>query len=223
MHKASTFFTPAEQAAIKAAVTEAESKTSAEIVPVVATESGRYDRPEDLAGLWLGVGAAAVTWALFPDVDGGDWGFTIFHGRVIAIVAALILGFIVGAIWASRVAWLRRLFTPRTQMRDEVHARSRAVFFDARVHHTAGATGLLIYVSLFERMAAINADQAILDHLDQAVLDGLCRDLTQGLRDGKGADAFCTVIKRAGDELSKGLPRAEDDVNELADSLILLD
>ena len=36
---------------IEAAIGEAEQKTAGEIVPVVATASGRYDRGEDLFGL----------------------------------------------------------------------------------------------------------------------------------------------------------------------------
>ena len=86
----------------------------------------------------------------------------------------MVVGFVLGAALASHVGWLRLLFTPRRQMRDEVAARARAVFFDSRVHHTAGDTGLLIYVSLYERMAAVLADQSIMDKLGQAALDELC-------------------------------------------------
>ena len=72
--------------------------------------------------------------------------------------------------------WLRK-------MRDEVAARARAVFFDGRVHHTAGATGLLVYVSLYERMAAVLADQSVLDRLGQDAVDELCGVLTAGLQE----------------------------------------
>ena len=99
----STIFGDADRDRVNAAVREAESATSAEILPVVARSSGRYDRPED---------------------------------------------------------WLRRLFTPHTQMREEVLSRAREVFFDQRIHHTGGASGVLLYVSLFEHMAAVIADQS---------------------------------------------------------------
>ena len=79
-------------------------------------------------------------------------------------------------------------------MRDEVAARARAVFFDSRVHHTAGNTGLLIYVSLYERMAAVLADQSIVDKLGQDALDELCAALTKKLRDLHPADAICQTI-----------------------------
>ena len=62
MLNATRFLTTAEQQQVEAAVREAEAQTSAEIVVVVATESGRYDRAESIVGLIgavLGVGASA--------------------------------------------------------------------------------------------------------------------------------------------------------------------
>ena len=47
-------FSDEQRRAVAQAVAEAEGKTSAEIVPVVATASGRYDRAEDIVGLWTG-------------------------------------------------------------------------------------------------------------------------------------------------------------------------
>ena len=57
------------------ALGEAEEKTSGEIVPVVATVSGRYDRAEDLFGLVLAAIALVVSWIAFQDIRprGGDW------------------------------------------------------------------------------------------------------------------------------------------------------
>ena len=143
--------------------------------------------------------------------------------RLLIVVAAVVVGFVIGAVIASRVGWLRLLFTPRRQMCDEVAARARTIFFDSRVHHTAGNTGLLVYVSLYERMAAILADQSILDKLGQDALDELCATLTRKLRDLHPADAISQTISIAGEKLAPVLPRAEDDINELSDTLIILD
>jgi putative membrane protein len=223
MQKASTYFTTEERATIEKAVVDAEMKTSAEIMPVVATSSGRYDRPEDIFGLWLGVIAAGVVGVLFPAGESGDWGVTMAQWHAIAVLIALVAGFVLGAVIASYVGWLRRLFTPRAQMRDEVDARSRGVFFDSRVHHTKGATGLLVYVSLYEHMAVILGDQEVLNKLGQPALDELCKELTAGLHAGRKADAIAEVIRDAGAKLGAVLPRADDDVNELADTLVLID
>jgi len=106
---------------------------------------------------------------------------------------------------------------------DEVSARAREIFFDKRVHHTSDATGMLIYVSLFEHMAVVLGDQTVLENLGQESLDRLCEQLTQGLHQGDSTDAICGVVAEAGRQLSGPLPRAEGDANELDDTLILID
>ena len=224
MRLASQSFTDDEKGRVAKAVAEAESKTSAEIAPVVATASGRYDRPEDILGLWTGAILAGLVWYLFQGArPAPDWGLAPASFEIALVIAALVVGFILGAAVASRVGWLRALFTPRSQMRDEVAARAREVFFDGRVHHTAGATGLLIYVSLFERTAAVIADKTVLEKLGQEALDELCAGLTASLRSGDITKALCAAVKDAGERLGPVLPREEGDVNELADALVLID
>ena len=225
MQRASDLFNAEQRKHIDEAVAEAEAKTSCEIVPVVATASGRYDRPEDIIGLWLAIFAAIAVWLMFPRLsdESGSWdGMPIYVG-LLTMVAGVVVAFIVGVVAGSRIGWLRRLFTPRNQMLEEVSARARELFFDKRVHHTNGATGLLIYVSLFEHMAVVLGDQEVLDKLGPTSLDRLCQLLTEGVHQGDLANAICSVIAEAGKQLSGPLPRAEGDVNELQNTLVLID
>jgi putative membrane protein len=225
MNRATNFFNEAQRKAVERAVREAEAKMSCEIVPVVATSSGRYDRPEDIIGLWLAVLAAIAVWLLFPrnSNEAGSWAGMPIYVEVITLVVSMVLAFIIGAVAGSRIGWLRRLFTPRKQMLEQVAGRARAVFFDKRIHHTAGANGLLVYVSLFEHLAVVLGDQVILDKLGQSFLDRLCEQLTAGLRQGNPTDALCSVIGEAGKQLSDPFPGLAGDVNELQDPLVLID
>lgn len=220
-----SLFTPADREEIAQAVREAESKTSAEIVPVVAAASGRYDRPEDIVGLWVGSIALALVWWFWPQPtpQPGDWGETPRWYQLVALLGAGLIGFVLGALVASRIGWLRRLFTPHGQMIEEVQARTRGLFFDSRVHHTAGATGLLVYVSLFEHLAVVLGDRAIEEKLGQPTLDQICARLTSALHQGTIAQALATAIREAGDRLGPVLPRLEGDVNELPDALVVLE
>jgi putative membrane protein len=108
-------------------------------------------------------------------------------------------------------------------MEEEVAACAREVFFDKRIHHTAGGSGLLIYISLYEHMAAVLADRNVLEKLGQQALDDLCRELTDILPTNHPADALRQVIQSAGDRLTTVLPRVEGDVNELSDALVTID
>ena len=224
MQRASNIFTDEQRRQIDQAVAEAEAKTSAELVPVVATSSGRYDRAEDIIGLWSAMIAAMALWIYVPRTsNSGSWGELSLVWQIVILIGAMIVAFIVGAVIGSRVLWLRRLFTPRQEMRDDVAARARQIFFDNRVHHTSGGTGMLFYVSLMEHMAAVIADQQVLEKLGQTALDELCAELTEAMRQGHPADALCQTITSAGDRLSKVQPREENDVNELSDALVTID
>ncbi len=225
MQKASQLFTDEQRQTIDQAVAEAESNTSAEIVPVVATASGRYDRAEDIVGLWLAIATAVVLWLWLPGSsdEAGSWSGVSMVWSIAMLIVGIAAAFILGAVIGSKVGWLRRLFTSRREMSDDVNRRAREVFFDTRIHHTADATGLLLYVSLFEHMAAVIADQEVLEKLGQGALDELCAQLTKGLHAGHPTEAFCGALASAGQRLSAVLPRAEDDVNELADALVVLD
>jgi putative membrane protein len=108
-------------------------------------------------------------------------------------------------------------------MLDEVQARARTVFFDQRVHHTAMSSGVLLYVSLFERMATILADQSVLEKLGSGQDEVWCAELTGRLHAGPPVTALCETIRTVGQQLSTTVPRQEHDVNELSDALVLLD
>ena len=225
MQNASSRFSASDRQRINQSVQAAESLTSAEIVPVVATASGRYDRAEDLAGLWLGVLLVIAVSIYWPAeaAESGSWGTSPVVVQTLKLVGAILGGFLVGAVLCSKNAWLRRLFTPAVQMRVEVHQTARSVFFDNRMHHTQGGGGLLIYISLFERMAVILADRQILEALGQPRLDELCHTLTLQLHQDRLTEALCLTIQAAGEMLQQTLPRSVSDVNELPDSLVMID
>jgi putative membrane protein len=221
----SEIFSGADRERVNQAIREAESATSAEILPVVACSSGRYDRPEDIVGVWFAALAMIIVWLVFPlpEIEAGNWDAPAPVWQLVALLAGALVGFVAGAFVGGRVDWLRRLFTPRAQMREEVYGRAREVFFDKRVHHTGGGSGVLLYVSLFEHMATVIADQSILDKLGQEQINEICREFTQRLNAGTPIDALCDTAVLLGRRLAVLLPRAEHDVNELSDALVVID
>src|SRR5579863_9429829 len=59
-------FNDIDRQRVAEAIRDGESQTSAEIVPVIAGSSGRYDRPEDVVGLWLAILGIIAVWYFFP-------------------------------------------------------------------------------------------------------------------------------------------------------------
>jgi putative membrane protein len=225
MQRPSQRFSTADRRQVAEAVAAAESQTSAEIVPVIAAASGRYDRAEDLVGLWTAIVAlviVATVWNVeFPEPDGWDEPSRI--GQTLALVAAVVIGFFAGAATATRVDGLRRLFISGVQRRDETWTRAVQVFHDRRISRTATRSGILIYVSLFERTAAIVADEAVLRKVGQPALDALCRQLVNRMKQEQPIAALSATVAEAGICLAAQFPAAADHANELSDALVLLD
>lgn len=172
-----------------------------------------------------GSGDSIIVWLVYPlpSIESENWDAPAPWWQLVALLAGALVGFVAGAIVGGRVDWLRRLFTPRTQMREEVYGRTREVFFDKRIHHTDGGSGVLLYVSLFEHMAVVITDQSILDKLGQEHIDESCREFSQRLHEGTPIDALCDTSGSLGRRLAPLLPRADDDINELSDVLVVID
>lgn len=224
MKIASQYFTDSEKKEIAEAVVKAEAKTSVEIVPVAATSSGRYDRAEDIIGVFFGIIAMLFVWGTVPrpePSDVGSWGDAPF---ALFLVLSLVGGFIVGVAVGQRVGWLRKLFTPRSELTQEVREQAAKAFFDQRIHHTSRASRLLIYISFFERQAVILGDETVEKDLGKDAIETLCMKLTEALANKVSpAAAMISVIEDAGERLSEGLPQLDGEENELDDALVCLD
>jgi putative membrane protein len=226
MKRASDLFDDEERQRINAAVKAAEAKTSGEVVPVVSTESGRYDRAEDVAGFVIALLGLAAAWFAFQGVavPAGRWdeGPHVALG-LLWVVLILAVGFIAGTAVAARTAWLKRLFVSRAEMSAEVDEAARAAFAALRVHRTEGGTGILLFASLFERMVVVLGDAGIAEKLGQEAWDQVRDTLVAGLRAGQPAGGFVDAIRLCGEHLAAHFPVETGDVNELSDELRIVD
>lgn len=224
MTRASAFFSADEVARIERAVADAETRTSGEIVPVVAAVSGRYDRAEDLFGLVFAAALLSLVWLLFQGVETPPWGggLQVSLG-LIPILIVVFGGFLSGAVLASFVPVLRLPFISRTEMAAEVDRSAAAAFHRCRVRATAGACGVLIYVSLYERMVRVLGDDAISARLSPSDWEQVCDLAVTGLREGDGAGGLVRAIEKAGELLAQHFPRGAADVDELPNQLVFID
>ena len=225
MSAASELFTSEEREAIARAVAAAESATSAEIIPAVASASGRYDRAEDVFGLLLGVLAMVAVWLTFQDTHVADgWaGEAAPRIGLIAIIVTLLAGFAAGVVLASRFPVLRLPFIPANEMRQEVERAAGEAFYRLRLRGTAGGTGVLIYISLYERMVRVVGDDAIAQKLGQPDWDAVCDLARGGLRDGRACAGLVAAIEHCGSLCAPHFPRRTDDADELDNTLRVLD
>ncbi len=226
MKLANDFLSEQEQIAITRAVADAEANTSAEIVPVVASVSGRYDRAESTFGLLFALSSLTVIWLLFQDVQlvEEDWtsSFQLTIG-LLPVIVIIVAGYIGGVVLATYVPILRRPLIGRREMQDEVAENAAAAFQQFRIHRTVAGTGLVIYISLYEHMVQILADETITAALDQSEWDAV-RDLVlQGIKDDNAAEELIAAINHSGELLAKHFPIQPEDRDELKNELYLID
>lgn len=225
---------PADLAAIEAAVQEAETRTRGEIYCVAAEQSAHYGETPLawaagvalLAPALLLVGGVHVTVPdLFSDWTAAQVGAAAESAARNALVGAIVLQAVLFAAIALLVAWrpVRLALTPRHVKRHEVRRRAAEVFLSKNLHLTRERTGVLIFVSLAEHMAEIIADEGIAAEVEPQVWDRAMAELAQGLRRGEPAVAFAAAVRLCGEVLAERFPAREgDNPNELPDAVVLL-
>jgi putative membrane protein len=225
MRRAREFISTEDLMAIRAAITKAERKTSGEIVPVVATASGRYDRAEDIFGVIVAMLALSLSWICFQGIRPieGNWvsGHTIILGLgpILLIIAA---GFALGSAGATYFPVLRLPFITKKEMREEVERSAAEAFHRFRVSKTAAGTGILIYVSLYERMVRVQGDETISSKMVPNDWDEVLITVIDGLKTTRPAQGITQGILKSGELLSRHFPIQPDDINEISNELHII-
>jgi len=226
MKKAKNYFSDAQKQQIEAAITEAENNTSGEIVTVVASASGRYDRAEDVFGVLFAMISLSIVWLYSQQITSieGQWEEQITAVITLPYVLGIIfLGFIVGAWLATFFPMLRLFFISKTEMQQEVDRKALEAFHQFRIRGTQGATGVLIFVSLYEHSVRVLGDKAINDQLTQQDWEQVCGLVVEGMKRKQPTEKLIEAIDLCGQLLAEHFPIAEDDENELSNTLQLID
>ncbi|MDB5434024.1 MAG: hypothetical protein JWR47_281 [Phenylobacterium sp.] len=225
---------PSELAAIEASVRQAEARTTGEIYCVVTEESSHYG---ETAIAWA-AGVALLGPALLllagvhvtiPDLF-STWSASQVGAAVESAVRRALLGavalqvvlFVLTAVIVS-IPPVRRALTPGSLKRLRVRRRAAEQFVAKNLHLTRERTGVLIFVSLGERMAELIADDGIAEHVEPHVWDRAMAALTEGLRRGQPEAGFAAAIGLCADVLAEKFPqRPGDNPNELPDAVVVL-
>jgi putative membrane protein len=226
MKKASQYFSGEHKKAIEEAIARAEQQTSGEIVPVVASVSGRYDRAEDIFGLLFAMLVLSTVWIMTQQVvpAEGQWLDEVKTAITLPwALLAMLLGFIAGATVATFFPALRLPFVAKQEMQEEVERSAAEAFHRFRIRGTQASTGVLIYVSLYERQVRVIGDAAISEKLAQSQWDEVCSLVVAGMKSGEPAKGLEDAIAQCGSLLAEHFPTQADDQNELPNTLHLID
>jgi putative membrane protein len=193
--KVSRFFSASDRAAIEAAVQAAERRTAGEIVPYAVSRSDAYPEAPWLGAFLGSISGAAAAAAV---IQLGDlWLATPATWAAAAAVAGGGLGYL--AVFL--VPPLRRMLTSHGQREHAVHRRAAEAFVEHEVFATSKRTGILIFLSLFERRVVVLADSGINDKVPQGEWAGIAASIATGVRGGKPGEALAAGIGRCADLL----------------------
>lgn len=199
------FFGEEARLGVKAAIEKLEADCSAEVVVSVQPSSGSYRASNYLSGALCGF-AAVLVFVFHP---------TPFDSTLFPI--ELFVVFVLGTFLSAWFVPLGRLLTPGSLMRENVQRAAKAKFVDAGISKTRGRTGLLVYVSLFERRVALVADVGIDEKAYSAELSKAEARLAAAIAVAD-RQAFTAALAALGPLLAGACPRRDDDVNELPDA-----
>ena len=197
---------------LEKAVAQAETKTSGEIVPIVVRHSSTLGHiPIILFLFWM---VLLFVTPLF------DRSVVFFPFEVLALCFWLVVLFLSVRILATK-HFIQRWLVNKEDRLLQVKQRALVEFYEAKLHKTQGATGILIFVSLMEHGAVILADEAIAQKLPEDTWQHIIDEMILEIKKQNLATALKTAIQKCGDILSQHFPLQKGDVNELPNRLIV--
>ena len=205
----------ADRARVREAVERAERRTAGEIVPFIVERSGGYE-----VAVWRGAclsAVAALAGALLVLRLYAGWGLAWLYdpwGPALVAAAAGALGGVATAFLPP----LRRRLAGAARLDLAVRQRAARAFVDEEVFDTRERTGILLFVSVFERRIEVLADAGIHRRVDARAWRQLVDLVRGGLAEGSLADGLVAAIERCGELLEgAGVDAAPDDADELSD------
>jgi putative membrane protein len=207
-------FKPEELERIKAAVKQAESKISGEIVPVFVEKSGHYT----IANYRAGIIGATTVFFLIVMFDRYVPSLAVYDPMLIFVL--VMLGGLIGALKANYIPFVKRMMLSQAYMDQSTRKRAESAFLQEEVFNTRLRTGIMIFISFFEHEVIVMADKGINKEVDQKEWDAVVRTIIENVKKDKVTDGIEKAILRCGEILlEKGFVISPDDVNELKDDL----
>lgn len=193
---------------ISAAIKQAESQTSGELVAVIARQSDDYDY---IPLMWAALSALVIPAVLLLlPIGSGDYSL---YQMLTFIIAALLFR------WQP----LKMRLIPSYVKQRRAALLAREQFLAQNLHHTEQRNGILLFVSVAERYVEIMADKGINDVVDANTWNQVIQQFIDNIKQGEVEQGFISAIDTSAGILKQHFPVQPRDLNELPNHLIELD
>ena len=215
--KVENYLSKISQEKISNAVTEAEKKINAEIVPVFMMSCDGYTEA-GLRGAILGAATTSLSILVYDHLMGWYQLFLLRNDWL--FVASIALGGLLGYILFGEISLLKRFMLSKQKMKQRSTAMAERVFGEYKLVETQSRTGILIFVSLFERKIEIIPDKGLKDKIADDEWQKVIDEMVPALKRKAFDDAFLSSIAKVTEILlAYKMEREGDSPNELPDHL----
>ena len=217
-----TFLTESEKQALAEQIRQAESRTSAEIVTVIANQSDHY---RYIPMLWAALLALAVPglYFLFQHVTSNGWTYagesadTLARLYYVQVLVFLGLGMLIQ--YPPFRFWL----VPKSVKHGRAARHAREQFLLQNLHNTASRTGVMVFVSVAEHYVEIIVDTEVAAVVNNDIWIDTVDEFVSCVKRGSIAEGFTRTIAHCDDVLSKHFPDNGGKPDELPNNLIEID
>jgi putative membrane protein len=207
-HLSDKFLSDTDKEKIVNAVKEAEKKTSGEIVPMIASYSYTYPVSNFIGGFMFGLIIALIAVLIFNNET--LWFF----------LSVFMPAFFIMYLMVKYSLPVKRLFISHHEINAEVEEAAINQFFRHQLNRTKDQTGVLVYISLFERKVWLLADHGINIKVNSSEWQDIVNIITSGIKGKQHGESIATAIKKIGEILCTHFPCRKDDTDELSNLII---
>lgn len=195
---------------ISSLITKLESRTRAEIVPMIVRQSTSFGHVR------LSLFLILLCVSLVIEVPLA-WSFS--YAEYFAI-GAILVSFAASVVLA-KFSFFQRLLTPAEDQWAQVHSSAELEFHRQGLDKTAEHVAVLLYVSVAERKAVVLADVGISSKLDDKFWQDSLNVLLAEMKKGQWHKGFEESLTKIGAVLAEHFPAKQHEQNQLPNSLII--
>jgi len=234
--KASELFNTEDKKCIADAIKKAETNTSGEVAIMVVDSSDSYREAETLGAILLSGFFSLILETIrsyLVVLKAADWGYSLsgFSAHILSEAAAhtavwtyipiVFLLYFPFRLLIAKTPEMKIPFLSGKRIEETVKERAIMAFYEKQLYKTRDETGILIFISLLEHRVWILGDSGINAKIAPDFWSKIANELSIGIRNKEYGKSVCVAIGKCGEELSRHFPRKSDDINEIADELIL--
>jgi putative membrane protein len=214
-----TLLSQADLDCLNKSLSAARERTGVRIIPIITQSSGKYELAEDMVGLWATAIALALVFLFFTNLPlHPSAGEVRADGRgILSIFVVIVLGFSAGALLATQIGFLRRLFVPRKEQVSNVDRRASQAFQEERLRSQDNPSVLVLYVSMFERAVRVLADESVKTKLAPQDIEAIRRIIYDALQARRLRAGLQGAIGHAVDLAACHFPPKSNDLQQHID------